>query len=81
MKKSKGKKRENNLQLYESILFIYLQVWKLHEKKIRFTPLNYRKSPIFNLQLQKTWPIQLSKMDKFSLLGGFEGGFVIFFKK
>ena len=31
MKKSKGKKRENNLQLYESILFIYLQVWKLHE--------------------------------------------------
>ena len=60
---------------------LYIFKYGNYMKKNRFTPLNYHKSPIFNLQLQKTWPIQLSKMDKCSLLGGFEGGFVFFFKK
>ena len=44
---------------------------------VRFTLLNYRKSPIFNLQLQNRIieVIQLLKPGKFSPLGGFEGGF------
>ena len=45
-----------------------------------FTPLNYHKSPIFNLQLQKqiTEVIQLSKPGKFAPQGGLKGGFSFF---
>ena len=46
-------------------------------KQVRFTPYNYRKSPIYNLQLRNrtTYAIQLSKSGNFSLWGGFESGF------
>jgi hypothetical protein len=46
-------------------------------EKIRFTPVNYYKSPIFNLQLQNriTETIQLSKPGKFGPLDGFKDGF------
>ena len=48
--------------------------------KVQFTPSNYHKSPIFNLQLQNriTETIQVLEPDKFSTLGGFEGGFLFF---
>ena len=45
--------------------------------KVRITLSNYRKSLIFNFQLQNriTVTTQLLKSDKFGPLGGFEGGF------
>ena len=45
---------------------------------VQIRPSNYRKSPIFYLQLQNRTPyaIQLSKPGKFGPWGGFQGGFV-----
>ena len=45
--------------------------------KVQFSPSNYHKSLIFNLQLRNrtTYAIQLSKPGKFGPWGGFEDGF------
>lgn len=51
-------------------------------REVKFTLLNCRKSPIFNIKLQNriTCAIQLQKLDKFGSLSGFKGG-LYFFEK